>query len=84
MEDYANALLYAIPGFVVLIIIEAIVAWWRGMNIQNSMDTVSSLSSGLTNTLAAMLGWSVVIVSYDFMVTHLAIFTIKNTALVFA
>ena len=83
MEDYANALLYAIPGFVVLILIEAVIAWWRGMDVQNSMDTISSLSSGLTNTLVAMLGWSVVIVSYDFMVTHFAVFTIKSTALLF-
>jgi len=39
MEDYANALLYAIPGFVILIVIEAIVAWWRGVDIYDFMVT---------------------------------------------
>lgn len=83
MEAYATALTYAIPGFLVLIIIEMIFAKIKGVEVNNSMDMISSLSSGVTNTLVAILGLSVAIVSYDFMVSHLAIMTIENSVLVF-
>ncbi len=79
METYALVLSYAIPGFVLLIIIESFVAKWRGMRINRPLDTISSLSSGMTNTLKALLGLSVVIISYGWMVKHLAIFEIKST-----
>ena len=78
MEAYAQALTYAIPGFVGLIIIEAIAARIMGKNINRAMDTISSLSSGMTNTLKSMLGLTVVIVSYGWMVDKLAVFEISS------
>ena len=83
METYATVLSYAIPGFVGLIIIESIVARLMGMKINKGMDTISSLSSGMTNTMKSLLGLSVVILSYGWMVEHFAIFEIKSTIWVY-
>lgn len=83
MEAYATALTYAIPFFVLLIVIEAIAAWRMGKKISNDMDTVSSLSSGMTNTIKEILGLSIVILSYGWMVEHWAIFEIEASWWVF-
>ncbi|MCI5082597.1 MAG: sterol desaturase family protein [Saprospiraceae bacterium] len=79
METYALALSYAIPGFVVLVIIESIAARLIGRKVNNGMDTISSLSSGMTNTLKSLMGLSIVILSYDWMASNWAIFDIKSS-----
>ena len=43
------------------------------------MDTLSSLCSGLTNVIRDVLGLTIIILSYDFMVDNLALFKIKTT-----
>ncbi|NND97373.1 MAG: sterol desaturase family protein [Pirellulaceae bacterium] len=83
MEAYATALSYAIPGFVVLIIIEQIAARMMGKHINRGMDVISSLSSGMTNTLTSLLGLSVVIVSYQWMEARLGIFDIQSSVLLY-
>lgn len=77
MEAYAAVLNYAIPIFVVLIIIEEIAARLTGKKVNRGADMVSSLSSGVSNTVKDVLGLSIVIVSYDWMVGHLALVEIK-------
>ena len=79
MEAYAKVLNFAIPFFVSLLLAEAFFAWWKGAKVIRSMDTLSSLSSGLTNTIKDVLGLTVVIVSYGWFVGHLAIFEIRST-----
>ena len=83
METYAMALSYAIPGFVVLVVIESIAATLMGRSINKGMDTISSLSSGMTNTLKSLLGLSIIILSYDWMVNQWAIFQIESTFLLY-
>ncbi|MFK7978686.1 MAG: sterol desaturase family protein [Saprospiraceae bacterium] len=83
MEAYAQVLLYAIPGFVVLIIIEAIYAYFKGNFNFRSMDTISSLSSGNTNTLKSILGLSIVIISYSWVHSKVALVEIETTWLVY-
>ena len=51
MSIYTKTLLVAIPAFIVLMVIEALVARSRGLKINRSEDVISSLSSGLTNTI---------------------------------
>lgn len=46
------------------------------------MDTVSSLSSGSTNTLKSILKLTIVIISYDWVVDKVALFHIETTWLV--
>lgn len=79
MEAYATALTYAIPGFMILVLIEAIIGKMMGKNVNRAMDTISSLSSGMTNTLKTLLGLSIVIVSYGWMEARFGIFDIQST-----
>lgn len=83
MEAYATVLTYAIPGFVVLIVLEALFARYKGMQVNRPMDTISSLSSGMTNTLKSLMGLSVVILSYKWMEEHMGIFDIKSTPVLY-
>ena len=79
MESYAKVLNYGIPFFLVLILIEWYVAHRRGINIGNSMDSISSLSSGMTNTIKDVLGLTIIILSYGWMVEHMALIKIEST-----
>ncbi len=83
MEAYAAVLNYAIPFFVILILIEYLAGRMMGKITIRSMDTISSLSSGMTNILKDVLGLSIVILSYSFMVKYLALFDIKTTWLLY-
>jgi alkylglycerol monooxygenase len=83
MEAYATALTYAIPGFVLMVIIEAIAAKIMGQTVNRAMDTISSLSSGMTNTLKNLLGLSVVLVTYGWMESRFGIFEIQSTGWLF-
>ena len=83
MESYAAVLNYAIPFFVALLLIEALIAWWKGAKVVRSMDTLSSLSSGLTNIIKDVLGLTVVIVSYDWLVGSVGLFEIESTLLTY-
>lgn len=83
MEAYAQALNIAIPIFVLLIILEEIAARILGRPVNRGLDAVSSLSSGVTNVVKDVLGLSIGVLSYGWMVEHLAIFEIKATWLTF-
>jgi sterol desaturase/sphingolipid hydroxylase (fatty acid hydroxylase superfamily) len=82
METYANALLYAIPFFTGLVLVEVLYGAFVKNQKHNVMDTVSSLSSGLTNIIKDSLGLVLVLVSYPFLVENLSLFKIKTTWLV--
>ncbi|WP_020536385.1 sterol desaturase family protein [Lewinella cohaerens] len=84
METYATVLAYAIPGFLILILIESLVARWRGVQVNHAADTISSLSSGMTNTLKTLMGLAVIILSYEWMVGHLALFDLPAAGWVYA
>lgn len=79
METYAKLLNIAIPFFVTLIVLEAIVAKIQNKQVWNRLDTLSSLASGMTNVLKDVLGLTFVILSYDWLVNHLALFSINNS-----
>ena len=83
MERYAAVLNYAIPFFMLLLLAERIAAWLKGKSVIHSMDTLSSLSSGITNAIKDVLGLTFLIVSYDWMVENMALMRIENTWLVY-
>ncbi|MEL6632863.1 MAG: sterol desaturase family protein [Bacteroidota bacterium] len=83
MEAYAQVLLYAIPGFMGLILIEALYGWIKGEVNFRSMDIIASLSSGLTNTIKRILGLTIVIVSYGWVEERVALMEIEATWLVY-
>ena len=78
MEQYIQILNFAIPGFLVLIAIEFLASKLLKKNVYRGYDTVASLSSGLSNILKDVLGLTIVIFSYDFMVNNLAQFEINS------
>jgi alkylglycerol monooxygenase len=79
METYAQALNFAIPLFLVLILIEHLVARRMGLAINRGPDMISSLSSGVTNTVKDVLELSIAIISYDWLVDHISIYHIEST-----
>ncbi|TXN36768.1 sterol desaturase family protein [Flagellimonas hymeniacidonis] len=82
MESYATALLYATPFFILLVLFEVFYGHFVKKQMHNVMDTVSSLSSGLTNVVKDSLGLGVIIVTYPFLLEYLALTEIKTTWLV--
>ena len=83
MQTYANALLIAIPFFMVFIIVETLYGVFTKKQTFNNLDTISSLSSGVTNVVKDSLGLAVVIISYPFLVRYLSFFEIKTTWLLY-
>ena len=83
METYANALLYAIPFFTFLVLFEVAYGHFAKKQTYLVLDTISSLSSGLTNIIKDSLGLVIMIVSYPFLLDNLALFSIGNTTFVY-
>jgi alkylglycerol monooxygenase len=83
METYAKILLIAMPAFFGLVLLEKLYGFLRKGDPFNAMDTISSLSSGFTNSLKDVLGLSFTVLSYKWMVDHWAVYTIKDTFLVY-
>lgn len=81
METFAGALKFVLPIFLLLIIIEMIVAKYKHKAVMNIMDSVSSLSSGITNAMKQILGITVYIITYDFLLKHFLLFKIESTLL---
>ncbi|MGB5819323.1 MAG: sterol desaturase family protein [Saonia sp.] len=84
METYATALLYAIPFFILLLAVEILYGYFAKNQKHKVMDTVSSISSGLTNIVKDSLGLGLIIVSYPFLLEHLALMEIKATWVVWS
>ena len=83
MQEYARILNYAIPFFLVLIALEYGVSMLMHKQVNRLFDTISSLSSGITNVIKDVLGLSIVIISYGWLVDHLAIYHIQSTILTY-
>lgn len=78
METYGKVLMYAIPIFLLLVFFEKWYGWKKGHDTVKIMDMIASLMSGITNVTKDVLGLSVAIISYGWMVHHLAITHIEN------
>jgi len=74
MKEYAAVLVFAMPLFLALIIIEKVYGYYKGEDTAPMMDSVSSISSGIINSLKDVLGLSVTFISYEWMVSKIALF----------
>ena len=83
MNTYANLLLWVVPAFYLLIIIEVLYGHYKKNQTYNLMDTIASLSSGTTNLLKDILGLTVIIISYPFLLSKLSFFDFENTLWVY-
>ena len=78
MEQYGKILLIAMPVFLLLVLFEKWWGWRKGQDTVRNMDMIASLSSGVTNVTKDVLGLSITIISYGWMVEHLAIVHIAS------
>lgn len=82
MEQYGKVLLIAMPVFLFLVLAEKIYGYYKGNDTVEYMDMVSSLSSGITNIVKDVLGLTITILGYTWLVKHLAIIHLQNNILV--
>ena len=83
MEAYGKILLIAMPAFLLLVLFEKWYGWRKGHDTVPTNDMISSLSSGITNVTKDVLGLSVAIISYEWLVTKMAIVHIDASWLVY-
>ena len=79
MSDYTIAVKYAMFFFMVTMLIEWVASKILKKKVYNLPDTISSISSGMTNNIKSILNLSVVIISYQWMFEHFAIFQISSS-----
>ena len=79
METYGKILLIAMPAFLLLVLFEKWYGWYKGNDTVRGMDMFSSLSSGVTNVTKDVLGLSFSIISYEWLVKHIAIYHVQST-----
>lgn len=73
MEAYGKILLIAMPAFLLLVLFEKWYGWRKGKDTVRSMDMISSLSSGVTNVTKDVLGVSIALISYEWLVSKIAL-----------
>ena len=78
METYGKILLVAMPVFLALVLFEKGYGWVKGNDTVRTIDMVSSLTSGVTNVTKDILGLSIIILSYGWMLKHLAVVHIAH------
>lgn len=83
METYGKILLIAMPAFLLLVLLEKLYGVWKGFDTVRNMDMISSLSSGITNVTKDVLGMSVAIISYGWMVDHLSVTKVEESCVNF-
>ncbi len=83
MEVYGKILIIAMPMFLLLIIIEKVYGYYKGVDYAPVMDSVSSISSGVTNAVKDVLGLSISILTYEWLLTKISIFTIEESVLAY-
>ena len=83
MELYGKILLFAMPAFLFFVLLEKGYGILVNKETVRNMDMISSLSSGITNVVKDVLGLSISILSYSWLVDHIAVFHIGNTIAIY-
>lgn len=83
METYGKILVIAMPVFLLLILFEKWYGWRKGKDTVRYMDMVSSLTSGVTNVTKDVLGLAFALISYGWLVQHIAITQVNATWLTY-
>jgi sterol desaturase/sphingolipid hydroxylase (fatty acid hydroxylase superfamily) len=77
MEAYATALNFGIPIFTLLIALEMVYGYFTKNITANLPDTISSLSSGITNVTKDVLGLVIAVISYEWLESNYAFFDLE-------
>lgn len=73
MELYAKVLLATLGAISIIMAIEFLYGAIKGDYRFRTLDVVSSLSAGMTNTVKGVLGLTFVFIGYEYLFTHLAL-----------
>ena len=79
MDFYVKSLFIAVPTFIILIIIEMIISKVKGIKVNEPADMISSLSSGISNTIKDAFKFGIVIVSYSWLVDKVEIYKLESS-----
>ena len=71
------------PIFLLLVLFEKWYGWRKGKDTVRSMDMISSLSSGVTNVTKDVLGLSISLITYEWLVNRIALTHINATWLTY-
>jgi alkylglycerol monooxygenase len=80
MNTLGNALLVAMPAFYLLILLEMMWAAFVKGDRVNMIDSISSVSSGITNVLKTTLGLTIVVISYPWLQEHVSVMHWENNS----
>ena len=83
MEEYGKILVIAMPIFLILILLEKGYGHYKGEDTAPNMDSVSSISSGMVNSVKDVLGLSITLISYDWIVSKIALFQLEASILAY-
>lgn len=78
MEAYGKILLFAMPAFLLLVLFEKWWGWRKGFDTVRTNDMIASLSSGITNVTKDVLGLSVIVISYPWLLGKLALIHVPS------
>jgi sterol desaturase/sphingolipid hydroxylase (fatty acid hydroxylase superfamily) len=56
---------------------------YKGRKVYRYFDTISSISSGMTNIIKDVLGLAVIVISYQWMYQHFSLFDIRHSVLLY-
>lgn len=76
-------MLIAMPIFLGLVFFEKWYGWRKGKDTLRTMDMISSLSSGITNVVKDVLGLSVSILTYSWLLGKVALYHIESSWLTY-
>jgi alkylglycerol monooxygenase len=79
MEAYGQIILIAMPAFFLLVLFEKFWGIWKGNDTVPLNDMISSLSSGMTNVTKDVLGLSLIVISYEWMVNQFELVQFEAT-----
>ncbi|MGC4036156.1 MAG: sterol desaturase family protein [Chitinophagaceae bacterium] len=71
------------PVFLFLVLFEKWYGWRKGSDTVRNMDMIASMSSGITNVTKDVLELAFVVLSYPFLVNHLALVHVPSTIAVY-
>ncbi|MFE3867148.1 sterol desaturase family protein [Flavobacterium sp. LS2P90] len=83
MEEYGKILVFVMPIFLILILLEKLYGHYKGENTSPNMDSISSVSSGMVNSVKDVLGLSITLISYDWIASKIAIFHLDATIMAY-
>lgn len=79
MAAYGAILNIVVPIFFLLYFIEQGFEWYLGKKVIRGLDSISSFSSGVTNVVKDVLGMTISIITYGWLVDKVAITQIETT-----